>query len=363
MAFCTRCGRGLLADAQFCASCGTAVGSVTPPASPAGNVITPPTSWSPAGAPPPLAPPPLPGSVSGTGAPPSFAPPVWYPPASGPSERPISRALAVWLQVLLGCTAVLFVIAAFAVVSVRSAADSYFGSNGVTNYSAAQTWVDREDTANAVIGFAGFLSIAVAVLMIIWAFQFTRAVDRHRPNGRRWTPGWAIGAWFIPLANYFLCPAILMEDEKIAVAAARGNTEGWKNERAHPLTVFWFGAWALGGILSLVGDERDARDPSALPTQRAQCHDGIPRADRGHSGECERGDHGRDLRAAHDATRSWRTRVSERDLRRRADGAVVQPRTELGPVAPELPTPRTSSVGACPHRNTTSTRASWPRSH
>ena len=114
--------------------------------------------------------------------------------------------------------------------------------------------VDREDTASALIGFAGFLSIAVAVLMIIWAFQLTRAVDRHRPNGRRWTPGWAIGAWFIPLANYFLCPAILMEDEKIAVAAARGNTEGWKGERAHPLTVCWFAAWALGGILSFVGN-------------------------------------------------------------------------------------------------------------
>ena len=44
-----------------------------------------------------------------------------------------------------------------------------------------------------------------------------------------------------------------MEDEKIAVAAA-WNTEGWKHERAHPLTVFWFGAWALGGILSVVGN-------------------------------------------------------------------------------------------------------------
>ena len=121
-----------------------------------------------------------------------------------------------------------FVIAGFAVVSVRAAADNYFGSNGVTNYAAAHTWVDREDTASELIGFAGFLWIAVAVLMIIWAFQFTRAVDRHHPSGRRWTPGWAIGAWFIPLANYFLCPAILMEDEKIALAAARGNTEGWK---------------------------------------------------------------------------------------------------------------------------------------
>ena len=265
MAFCTRCGSGLLADAQFCASCGTAVGSVTPPASPPGNVITPPTSWSPAGAPP-LAPPPRPGSVSGTGAPPSFAPPVWYPPASGPSERPVSRALAVWLQVLLGCTAALFVLAAFAVVSVRAAADSYFGANGVTNYSAARTWVDREDTANAVIGFAGFLSIAVAVLMIIWAFQFTRGVDRHRPSGRKWSRGWAIGAWFIPVANYFVCPAILMEDEKIAAAAARGNTEGWANERAHPLTVFWFGAWALGGILSFVGNRAvHATDQLSLP--------------------------------------------------------------------------------------------------
>jgi hypothetical protein len=172
----------------------------------------------------------------------------------------------VWLQVLLGCTAALFVIAAFAVFSVRSAADSYYGPNGVTNYGSAQTWVDREDTANAVIGFAGLLSIAVAVLMIIWAFQLTRAVDRHRPSGRKWSRGWAIGAWFIPVANYFLCPAILMEDEKIAAAAARGNTDDWQGERAHRLTVFWFGAWALGGILSFVGNRAvHATDQLSLP--------------------------------------------------------------------------------------------------
>ncbi len=124
----------------------------------------------------------------------------------------------------------------------------------MTNFGAAHTWSQREDTASTVIGFAGFLSIAVAVLMIIWAYQFTRAVNRHRPSGRKWSPGWAIGAWFIPIANYFVCPAILMENEKIAAAAARGDTDSWPGERPHPLTVFWFGAWALGGILSYVGN-------------------------------------------------------------------------------------------------------------
>ena len=101
--------------------------------------MTPSTSWAPPGAS--AAPtPPVVGSVSGTGAPPSFAPPAWYPPTSGPSERAVSRALAVWLQVLLAGTAATFVIAAFAVVSVRAAADTYFGSNGVTNYASAHTW-------------------------------------------------------------------------------------------------------------------------------------------------------------------------------------------------------------------------------
>jgi hypothetical protein len=274
MAFCTGCGSGLLADAQFCASCGTAVVTpavVTPAATAppsAGTGFTPPTSWSPAGAPSPPPSPTQPGSAFGTGAAPSFAPPVWYPPQSGPSERPTSRALAVWLQVLLGGTAALFLIAAAAVMSVRSAASSYYGSESATNYGAAQTWIHREDTASAVIGFAGFLSIAVAVLMIIWAFHFTRAVNRHRPYGRRWTPGWAIGAWFIPIANYFICPAILMENEKIAKAATHGNTEGWAHEQVHPLTVFWFGAWALGGILSFVGNRAvNATHQLALPTE------------------------------------------------------------------------------------------------
>ena len=102
-----------------------------------------------------------------------------------------------------------------------------------TDFDEAQRWIDREDLGQrSCRRLQVLLAIAVFVLLVIWAFQLTRAVNRHHPYGRTWSPGWAVGAWFIPLASMVLCPMILWEDEKIATAGASEVRDRWKSVRA-----------------------------------------------------------------------------------------------------------------------------------
>jgi len=93
-------------------------------------------------------------------------------------------------------------------------------------------------------------------------------VNRHQPTGRRWSPGWAVGAWFIPLANCVLCPMILWEDEKIATAGSSELRDRWKSVRPRPGTIVWFVLWAIAGVLlTISSDALNRTDQSDLPSR------------------------------------------------------------------------------------------------
>jgi hypothetical protein len=198
-----------------------------------------------------------------------YTPPAWYPPApTTGSSPPTSRALASWLQVLLWIASAVFLIAAIVVLVVRAAAQSFYNAPAGSDFDEAQRWIDREDLGNVVQGLSWLLGVAIFVLLVIWAFQLTRAVNRHQPTGRRWSPGWAVGAWFIPLANCVLCPMILWEDEKIATAGGTDLQDRWKSVSPRPLVIIWFVLWAIAAVL-LTGsaDALNRTDETDLPSR------------------------------------------------------------------------------------------------
>src|SRR5262249_14121312 len=147
--------------------------------------------------------------------------------------RPVSRALAVWTQVVCWITAAAFVIGAIAVANLRGAADRFYKAFDSTVDPAStdlgRKWIDAEKFPSGWYYFWVVASLAVAVLLIIWTYKVTRAVNRHQGLRRRWTHGWAVGGWFIPVANVVLPALVLMEDERIATAAARneGDVSNW----------------------------------------------------------------------------------------------------------------------------------------
>ncbi|MER5613684.1 DUF4328 domain-containing protein [Streptomyces sp. NPDC002215] len=119
------------------------------------------------------------------------------------------------------------------------------------------TYDEAEATlADNLYGSAGVLqslvSLATAVVFIIWFRRVRLNAEVFDPSTQPMRPGWAVGAWFVPIANLVLPRRIA---GGIWTASAQTNTDGsW---RTVPATVMnlWWGFW----IVSLVGSQYASR--------------------------------------------------------------------------------------------------------
>src|SRR5687768_6520564 len=73
---------------------------------------------------------------------------------------------------------------------------------------AGEDWTDAEATSNdnrqAAIGLVQLaLGIAGAVVFIRWMYGAYRNLDLVAPGERRYSAGWAIGSWFVPIMALF----------------------------------------------------------------------------------------------------------------------------------------------------------------
>lgn len=172
------------------------------------------------------------------------------------------------MQGLLWAYAGLTLIAAVLTLQVRGAASDYFDAPFGADFDEAQNWIDAEDTASTVMGLSVLVGIAAAVLFIIWTFQMSRAVARYGPHDRKWTPGWAVGGWFIPFANCVIPLLVMVENEKIATAASRsnGDVRAWRSVPVWPGTIIAWCVYIGGGFLvSIASDSLSVTDSDDFP--------------------------------------------------------------------------------------------------
>jgi hypothetical protein len=105
---------------------------------------------------------------------------------------------------------------------------------------------------------AGLMSLASAVVIIIWLYNVRKNVDAFVGAAPRWAAGWTIGAWFVPLASVVLLPLV------IADVARNTFTEREPRQRAVATVWIWGGLQIAavvvgGGLICIpfagIGDE------------------------------------------------------------------------------------------------------------
>jgi hypothetical protein len=95
------------------------------------------------------------------------------------------------------------------------------------------------------------MRLAIAVVFIIWfwrAAKNNQALDRHPRLG----PGWAIGGWFIPLANLVIPVLIAQDLWKGSESARPRGDRAWRGEPASPLVWSWWGLWIAASVAAAV---------------------------------------------------------------------------------------------------------------
>ncbi|WP_428629729.1 DUF4328 domain-containing protein [Sphingopyxis sp.] len=88
------------------------------------------------------------------------------------------------------------------------------------------------------------LLVATYVVFGMWIYRAAANVDAAMVLGFRYTPGWAVGWHFVPIANLYK-PFDAMR--QIWNASHSGGRD---LDRGEPLLVYWWGLWVLTGIAS-----------------------------------------------------------------------------------------------------------------
>ncbi|MFG2617599.1 DUF4328 domain-containing protein [Streptomyces sp. NPDC048507] len=216
----------------------------------------------------PGSPPPSPAS-----APPAYGAPYQAGPApyGYPSPPPAAevlrspRGLAVAVAVLLGVAALTAVLG--------SAADLYTWSLmqdvRADPLGVAQSTLEGADVLTSLAGrLQGLALLATGIVFVIW-------FHRVRVNGQIFNPGaftrssgWAIGAWFIPVGNFFLPYGIA--SQTWAASVQLGPDGSFRRFSTAPLTAWWV-LWVLSRVLDAIATVlgRRAQNPEALATVSA----------------------------------------------------------------------------------------------
>ncbi|MGY6500962.1 MAG: DUF4328 domain-containing protein [Acidimicrobiales bacterium] len=201
----------------------------------------------------------------------------WYPPADAAPPAPtgagaagswgrppgVSRTLSGWLQGLLWASAVAWALAAVLAAATRDALGDYLGRR-----------ITPEEWEEAVAGFLGLsglgvmLTAAAVVLFVVWTVKAHNASTALAPGQRRWSKGWAIAGWFIPIAAALLPKLVLGEIERISRAPRVDGLADpdWRSQRSGPLGWLWWVAFVGGfGLWSVAVNVWDFSDVFADP--------------------------------------------------------------------------------------------------
>src|SRR6185312_1496461 len=149
-----------------------------------------------------------PGGGWGAPPPPPPMPPMpagWFPT---PTPYRSLRGLATATNILLGIAGAVALIAVPVLLNARTVVHDH------TSGSAFLATKQVRDALTAVAGMValfGLVSLAITVLWIIWMWRAASNAQLFSRARQRFSPGWAIGGWFIPFANLVI-PGLQMAD-------------------------------------------------------------------------------------------------------------------------------------------------------
>jgi hypothetical protein len=126
---------------------------------------------------------------------------------------------------------------------------------------------DAEDLVTAASITSLLITIVIAVLFIVWIWRAAKNSEALGRDHPRLGPGWAIGGWFLPLANLVI-PVLVMQDlwRGSAVQISRGDMR-WRITDRSALLGWWWAALVVSiPRSSFGGDSTGASELDDLRT-------------------------------------------------------------------------------------------------
>lgn len=274
---CANCGAQLSPNG-FCFACGAA------PTQTGGDPFAPPAGAVP---PPPQAPGMQPGSQPGAqpgayagqpfgqqpgmyaGMPPAGMPPagpwtVGYAPPMQWTPVQSLRGLATAVSILLGIMVAIDLVGSIAFFRRAALTSDLLDGTG---FPSLDDLDDADDFAEVAFALIGFGSLPLIVVFMIWFYRARSNTEAWYAPQATMSKGWAIGGWFIPLANYVI-PMIVANDIWKRSDPQPVDHMGRPSNRV--LLWAWWIVFGLSGILLTISlgvreTEEDVEDGDVSP--------------------------------------------------------------------------------------------------
>jgi hypothetical protein len=176
------------------------------------------------------------------------------------SYEPVSNRGAVTPYVPLGGRARL-VIACLLIGIIIDAVAVYFLASQLSlisrffsGQSVAPAELESNDSRVIMIGvIQALIFLITAVTFLIWIYQAHRNLPATGAQNLEYSPGWAVGGFFVPFLNIVRPFQVMREiwkasepDQEVA------GGDYWKNSDTTPALGFWWFVWVGAGLMAVI---------------------------------------------------------------------------------------------------------------
>ena len=158
-------------------------------------------------------------------------------------RSPSSRARAT--LGLLGLTLGVQVLTVFALVAQRLLLNRGAGRIGLADWHTATGRVSHLATAELL------LYALTGIVFLLWLHRCYVNLVELGARDLRFTPGWAVGYWFVPVLNLFRPKQILDELWRATAPVDRGEMD--EAAKKTPLTAYWLCALITSFVTASIG--------------------------------------------------------------------------------------------------------------
>jgi hypothetical protein len=162
------------------------------------------------------------------------------------------RTPAKWVYGFLGLTIVATAFYMYGVGQQISVIRDIRSGDTGNFFQLLQDAEDADDTAAAGLGLQVVAMIGTAVVFIWWTRRATCNVHAFNVANPEFTPGWAVGWWFIPFANLVQPLRVINQAWRASdpEAVSSPDRTAWKRVGVTPLVLVWWLMWIIANAVS-----------------------------------------------------------------------------------------------------------------
>lgn len=170
----------------------------------------------------------------------SASPPVDAPPYASARGRGLVSAALLALCAMISLVAIFFTLAEIRLLQ-----------SIVDGAEISPSEADANDNRQGLVALVQLTAIIASVIAFcLWIHRAHRNLPSLGTLGLRFTPGWAVGWYFVPIMNLFRPYQVMREILQASHPASDGSRpDVWKLAPVTPLLALWWAAYIISGIL------------------------------------------------------------------------------------------------------------------